>query len=415
MSRRTLLRRLGVIGFATGVKVVLPGAGPSGQPEVLAAVERLRGTATRSVPVRTSIPFSLVGFDLFDDEAVEFRTSLDGESWTSWVAARRIAADGEGPDRGSIEDGAPWRTMTHPVWVGEARWLQVRGVDPGRVRASLIDSVGLSRSGLSRVLTGTFAALAGTPAVAHAAAFRPGVISRAAWGADESWRAGSPRYADDGRLAVIHHTATGNDYTAEDVPAILRGIYRYHTQTLGWDDIGYNFVVDRFGRVFEGRAGGTDRLVIGAHAAGHNAGSIGVAALGCYDSEACVEAAVGESVIAGLDSLVAWKFAYHRIDPYGSTDGGPTIVGHRDVGSTTCPGDLLHAHVRGDDPMSERVGARVFGFRDVPRDSTFAADIAWIAAAGITRGCNPPANDLFCPTDVVTRQQMAAFLARALG
>jgi hypothetical protein len=263
-----------------------------------------------------------------------------------------------------------------------------------------------------------FDAVAGVPDAANAAPLRPAIVPRADWGADESWRAGRPDYADGVRFAVIHHTATGNDYTREDVPAILRGIYRYHTQSLGWQDIGYNFIVDRFGRVYEGRGGGVDRPVIGAHAAGHNDGSIGVAALGCFDGAQCDDGAVPSALLDGLDQLVAWKFGYHAVDPLGSTSEGrrevPTIVGHRDLTATACPGDRLHGHVRGEDPMRDRVVMRMFRFADVPADSLFARDIAWAAATGITRGCNPPANDRYCPDDPVTRGQMAAFLSRAL-
>ena len=382
-------------------------------------LDGLPGTARLSTPTVTSMPFSLVGFELPDGDTVDFRTSPDGRTWAPWSLARRLSTHGEGPDARTRESTARWQRMTQPVWVGEARWLQVRGVRPDRVRAHLVDSAGLSRPGLVRAAQAGFEALLGEAAAAEAAPFQPSIVTRADWGANESWRNGEPHYADSARLAVIHHTATGNEYRREDVPAILRGIDHYHTQTLGWDDIGYNFIVDRFGRVFEGRAGGIHMPVIGAHAAGHNDGSIGVAALGCHDSDACTDGAAGSTLLAGLDGLVAWKFGYHGIDPLGTTRQGsttlPTIVGHRDVGSTVCPGDRLYAHVRGGDPMAERVWERVHGFRDVPASSPFARDIAWVAAAGITRGCNPPANDRFCPKDLVTREQMAAFLTRALG
>src|SRR6266513_1044157 len=114
----------------------------------------------------------------------------------------------------------------------------------------------------------------------------PGIISRAAWGADESWRTyasgcnGQPDYADTVRYSVLHHTDTSNSYNPSDSAAIVRGIYQFHTHTNGWCDIGYNFLVDRYGQVFEGRAGGIGNPVIGAHAGGFNTQSTGVAIIG---------------------------------------------------------------------------------------------------------------------------------------
>ena len=415
LSRRAVLRRLGGVGLAIGAYTVLPAAVRTAAPAARTdTIEGLpRAADRRSEPVATPIPFSLVGFELLDDADVEFRASPDGDDWTPWTSARRIAADGEGPDTGSQEDASPWRRMTHPVWVGEARWLQVRGGDPQRVRAQLIDSAGLTGSLTGRAGAALLDALVGTATAATTAAAGPDVISRSEWGADESWRQGEARYAAAARFVVIHHTATSSSYSRSDVPAILRGIYRYHTQTLGWADIGYNLLVDRFGRVFEGRAGGIDRAVIGAHAAGYNDGSVGVAALGNYDS-----ATPPDALLDGLDRTVAWKLSLHDIHPGDTTAHGssslPTIVGHRDVGATACPGGHLYRRVRGSDPMSERVWVRMLGFHDVPATSPFARDIAWIAAAGITTGTGPPERRLYRPRDPVTREQMAAFLSRAL-
>lgn len=420
VSRRGFLRRVGVVGVATGASLVLPSfVRGAGAPAVATdTIIGLSGTERGSKPTMTSIPFSMVGFELLDTDLIEFRTSVDGRDWTLWTEARRLGTVAEGADEGSRENSAAWRRATAPVWVGSAHWLQVRGPDPARVRAHLVDSAGLSRTIADRTTTRVLDGLVGAPAAAEAAPFRPQIISRASWGADESWRTGRPVYARAARFAVIHHSATGSSYGRGDVPAILRGIYRYHTQTLGWQDLGYNFLVDRFGRVYEGRAGGVDRPVIGAHAAGHNDGAIGVAALGCFDGS-CGSAPVSTTMLAGLDGLVSWTFGYHGVDPLGTTREGsrtiPTIVGHRDLGSTACPGGRLHDRVRGSDPMRERVLVRMFGFEDVRPSSTFATDIAWAAAAGITRGCNPPANDRFCPKEPVTREQMAAFIARALN
>ncbi|OMQ16179.1 hypothetical protein A7K94_0204310 [Modestobacter sp. VKM Ac-2676] len=148
----------------------------------------------------------------------------------------------------------------------------------------------------------------------------------------------------------MHHTADSNSYSAEDVPRILRSIYAYHAVTLGWGDIGYNVVVDKFGRAWEGRAGGLASTVVGAHAGGFNTGTFGISMLGNYDVTA-----VPQAVVETVANVVAWKFSLYGIDPRGTvtlTSGGggtaryakgqsvtlPTLFAHRDVGSTACPG-----------------------------------------------------------------------------
>ena len=93
-------------------------------------------------------------------------------------------------------------------------------------------------------------------------------------------RRAAPRYADAVHMVFVHHTDTPNGYAPGDVPAIIRSIYTYHVRSNGWNDIGYNFLVDAYGRVFEGRAGGIDRPVIGAQTQGFNTGSVGIAVIG---------------------------------------------------------------------------------------------------------------------------------------
>ena len=108
----------------------------------------------------------------------------------------------------------------------------------------------------------------------------PQIVSRTSWKADEEIRRAPPRYAGAVYFAVVHHTAGSNTYSRAASPAIVRAIELYHVRGNGWNDIGYNFLVDRYGQVFEGRAGGIDRNVIGAHAEGFNTGSVGVAVIG---------------------------------------------------------------------------------------------------------------------------------------
>nr|WP_232523528.1 peptidoglycan recognition protein [Nocardioides sp. MAH-18] len=183
----------------------------------------------------------------------------------------------------------------------------------------------------------------------------PAILSRAQWGANEAWRDGAPRYNTTLEQVHVHHTASGNDYAEADVPALLRGFYRYHTKSLGWSDIGYNFLVDRFGRIWEGRAGGVDQLVRGAHTLGFNATSTGISVIGNYDA-----VAPGAPILTAVSQVAAWKLAAFGRDPMGTvavvSEGSdkyrarkiaslPVIDGHRDTNDTACPGGLLYARL----------------------------------------------------------------------
>ncbi|TGJ97748.1 hypothetical protein DLJ96_07460 [Actinotalea fermentans ATCC 43279 = JCM 9966 = DSM 3133] len=168
----------------------------------------------------------------------------------------------------------------------------------------------------------------------------PTISSRAQWGADESIMRWTPQIGVV-KGAVIHHTAGTNNYTAANVPSILRGIYTYHAQSRGWGDIGYNFLVDKFGGIWEGRSGGIDRAVIGAHASGFNSELFGVSVMGNYQ-----EVAVPQAAVSSVSRVVAWKLALHGVHPEGTAVVNgvrrPTVVGHRDVGQTSCPGAYLY-------------------------------------------------------------------------
>jgi hypothetical protein len=193
-------------------------------------------------------------------------------------------------------------------------------------------------------------------------ASQPSIISRAQWGANESWRNCGPQYSATLDQGHIHHTAGGNNYTAAQAPGIVRGIYSYHARTLGWCDIGYNFLVDRFGRIYEGRAGGIRDRVIGAHAAGFNRGSFAAAVMGNFEVAAPTEASIDAVV-----RLFVWKMTYHKINPTRTVvrdgRGYNAIVGHRDVNPTACPGRHLYkrlGEIR-DRIIPNVLGAEPFG------------------------------------------------------
>ena len=170
------------------------------------------------------------------------------------------------------------------------------------------------------------------------------IYSRAQWGADESKRDGTPSYFEV-HGGFVHHTVNANDYKRKDVPAIIRSIYAYHTQSRGWSDIGYNFLVDRFGRIWEGRYGGVDRAVVGAHTLNYNSYSFAMSAIGNFE---LVQPSA--KLIQAYAALMAWKLSLHgvsaasTIQRIGSKDF-QAINGHRDAASTACPGKYLYAQI----------------------------------------------------------------------
>jgi uncharacterized protein with LGFP repeats len=194
----------------------------------------------------------------------------------------------------------------------------------------------------------------------------PGIIGRDAW-APGGWRGDNPgcpdtpTWADRLRFAVVHHTVNANDYTQSQTAGIIAGIYQFHTGSMGWCDIAYNFFIDRFGRTWQGRSGDLGLPIIGGHSKGFNTGSVGVAFLGQYQPGASPAAAnPTQGALTALYELLAWKFSIHGVNPQGQVtveSGGSTkypegrsvtirtIIGHESVSLTSCPGANLAAHV----------------------------------------------------------------------
>ncbi|WP_235870718.1 N-acetylmuramoyl-L-alanine amidase [Rhodococcus xishaensis] len=183
------------------------------------------------------------------------------------------------------------------------------------------------------------------------------IISRSGWGADERIRCSNPIYDDSLGGATVHHTAESNNYTRRESAGIVRGIYAYHAQTLGWCDIGYNVLVDRFGQIFEGRYGGLDRPVRGAHAGGFNENTVGIAMMGNFSNVPAPAA-----TIESLGKFLGWRLKLANLNPKGWTtmysEGTsytkfakgqavnlPIIFAHRDVGYTVCPGDSAYTQM----------------------------------------------------------------------
>ncbi|MFD4027308.1 N-acetylmuramoyl-L-alanine amidase [Streptomyces sp. NPDC058576] len=181
---------------------------------------------------------------------------------------------------------------------------------------------------------------------------RPKIITRKGWGADEKLRERNFAYTKTVKAAFVHHSATGNNYTCKQAPSVLRSIYRYHVKSSGWRDFGYNFAVDKCGNIYEGRAGGVSKAVLGAHTLGFNTNTMGIAVLGSYSSTNPPAAAV-----TAVSRLTAWKLGLFGANPKGKVtlvSGGSNkykagvkvkmnvISGHRDGFATECPGARLY-------------------------------------------------------------------------
>ncbi|MEW2487226.1 N-acetylmuramoyl-L-alanine amidase [Streptomyces sp. NPDC048411] len=190
---------------------------------------------------------------------------------------------------------------------------------------------------------------------------KPPITSRAGWGADESISPEAPEYTDTVKAVFVHHTAGTNTYSCADSAAVVRSVYAYHVKSNGWKDIGYNFLVDKCGTIFEGRKGGVDRPVFGAHTYGFNRQTAGIAVLGTY-----TDTAAPSAVTTSVARIAAWKLGQYKGDPAGSTmlTAGATgsnlagtkftagtqysfkqISGHRDGFATECPGTKLYGQL----------------------------------------------------------------------
>ncbi|MEV0850644.1 peptidoglycan recognition protein [Streptomyces sp. NPDC049954] len=337
-------------------------------------------------------PFSLAGV-VWDDPSrelnarVELRTrdAATGK-WGAWRQLNTHDAE-HAADRDSAESRSPaLRGSTAPVWVGASdavelkvtreatdaplpKGLHLELVDPGEAPAGQTPRTadpdtgpgtdpgadGAALPALDQAATEREARAQGAEGVTSGEAHigpRPRIVTRAGWGADEDLREQEFSYTNTVKAAFVHHTAEGNDYTCEQAPSVIRGIYRFHVESSGWRDIGYNFLVDKCGNVYEGRAGGVDKPVMGAHTLGFNTDSTGIAVLGTY-----TETEPSAAALDAVAALTAWKLGLHGRDPQGKvtlvSDGGNlyekgesvsmnVISGHRDGFSTECPGERLY-------------------------------------------------------------------------
>ncbi|MFE1948906.1 N-acetylmuramoyl-L-alanine amidase [Streptomyces sp. NPDC059524] len=369
----------------------------------------------QGLPQRDVRPFSLVGVVWNDPSValhgqVQVRTRATGTTtWSAWQDVETHNDDA--PDPGTAEAaGRTLRGATAPLWVGDSDGVEVRVqaggaphasdrgdttaeplpeglrlelVDPGdepgaqgapadAPRAGALSAETAAASAVNAELAplgateipaltkqqtedALISARGGDTEGAQARPYigpRPRIVTRKGWGADETLRESQFLYTKSVKAAFVHHSASGNNYRCSQAPSVIRSIYRYHVKSSGWRDIGYNFLVDKCGTIYEGRAGGVTKAVMGAHTLGFNTNTMGIAVLGSFGSSNPPAAAV-----KAISQLTAWKLGLYGANPKGSTyltSGGgnlyskgknvrlKVISGHRDGFATECPGRRLY-------------------------------------------------------------------------
>lgn len=370
-----------------------------------------------SLPARGVHPFSLVGVTWTDsgarlDSRVQIRArSAVGHRWGPWtdLPTSDDASEADPSGRGGTagvwvggSDGVQWR-VAGVLTAALPQGLRLDLVDPGRpdpaprprtAPAAFTVPAGPTTGPTTGTTTGTTTgsspaastvvpsqppaptppatptatatelptgratglpgpALAAATPIPAAAGAPPPVISRAGWGADETLRRSAPQYSGAAKVMFVHHTVSSNTYSCNESAAVIRSLYAYHTLSRGWNDLGYNFLVDRCGTLFEGRYGGLDRPVVGAHTLGFNTATAGIAVIGTFSS-----APAAPEVLATVAAVAAWKLGLAGISPTDTstleagTTGGrftagrtysfPAISGHQDGYATACPGAALY-------------------------------------------------------------------------
>jgi len=292
------------------------------------------------------------------DLEAEVRVRRHDGDWSRWVALHRA-----GDHR---PDGAGAPAGTDPAWTGAADLFQLRLRGRARkLRARFVRAQPTARAArgiTGRLRTASLRSSPASPRVRASARARTAqasptrIITRTEWGGDSVPPRSSPDYGQV-QLAFVHHTVTANDYAPEESAGIVLGIARYHRDSNRWNDLGYNFLVDKYGQVFEGRAGGVQAAVVGAQAQGYNSVSTGIACLGTFSA-----VAQSEPGMDALARLIGWKLSLHGAPTQGTVtvtsaggssnrypSGTPVtlerISGHRDGDQTSCPGDLLYGQL----------------------------------------------------------------------
>lgn len=334
----TRRRALTLASAAFGAHFMPAGAFGSARPRARAFTLDLRGGEAAAGaagwrvlrPVRSPRMFHLIGVS--SGARCQVRVRRRRGTWSAW----RPLLDH--PDH--APDGETSPRYTDPVWTGGADELQLRVHGAAPTRAALV-SVEPAQP---------------RARVAQAFSDVPSIVARDAWGAAEVPPRDAPSYGSV-ELAFVHHTVSASDYEASESAGIVLAIAKFHRNHNGWDDIGYNLLVDRFGQVFEGRAGGVDQAVVGAQTQGWNSVSTGIACIGTFSDDPLPEPAV-----KALSRTLAWKLSVHGVPVDGHVEvtsaGGSSnryakgetvsfdrISGHTHANSTACPGAALLAQL----------------------------------------------------------------------
>jgi hypothetical protein len=310
----------------------------------------------RSPVIDAPARFDLVGV-AGEMRPLEYRARPAGGEWSDWIEAH----------------------SGDPVYFGGADQVQVRsrGIHPhGRLHYVNVSG---SETAAQRALTGAretinsaFISVSSVTS-AGAAPSEPDMVSRASWGANRDNGGCKPRNSPAyGKVksAIVHHTVSANDYSADEAPGIVLGICRFHRNGNGWSDMGYNFLVDRFGKIYVGRAGGPSKAVVGAQAQGYNAQTTGASSIGTHTKRPIRDEAMDAFV-----RLLAWKLAFHGTRATGKTKlvsaGGSLnrypsgkrihvrrISGHGRFDKTACPGRALRHQLK---EMRKLTQARIEG------------------------------------------------------
>ena len=344
LTRRGLLGGLAGAGAAGLLGRSAAGAAELGpQPSVFS---RWVGTVTgRSGELVAPHPFTLAGVEWAAPRSVriELRARARGGAWSRWGVASTL---GHGPD-GPTSDAL----IGEAVWTGPGDYVELRSSRP-------LQGVRLHFVNVPWRAAATAAAPPLAQPVLDAGPGQPAIIARSAWAGSHAPPAVVPGYGEV-MMAFVHHTDSLNDYSAGEVASIIEGMYVFHRYVRGWHDIGYNFVVDLFGRIWEARWGGIDEAVVGAQAGGYNLESTGVAVIGTF-SDVLPSAAA----LTSLQRLLAWKLSLHGVPTLGHVTvvvdpadyfytpfrpgqhvSLPRVAGHRDGCTTDCPGNALYAHL----------------------------------------------------------------------
>jgi hypothetical protein len=273
---------------------------------------------------------------------VTARTRTD-DRWTDWFEVPTSVDAG-------TQASPNGRFGTVPYWAGDSDAVQVRvdavgSARPTDVRADLIEP---GTSDADATVTGGWSG-----STASAATERPPIVTRAEWGADESLRDKRLENSDTFKVAFVHHTAGSNNYTPSESPAVVRGLYSYYVNTLKYADMGYNFLVDKYGTIYEGRAGSITKPVRSAASGGFNTNTLAVVAMGNFES-----APASDALVRGISKVLAYRLSRYHRDPFGrkqlTAEVGSSkysagtkvsfkvISGHRDSQLTACPGGNLY-------------------------------------------------------------------------